>query len=112
MFKNHKDVPKTLVKDIKEFFNVDNIKDLDINEINDYCSDYTDRNTTFEVVASINNNINKFNFDNLKEALVQCDRLTDYDKGTDHSIVLYQDKKIVKFYHDRQWNFVKNSIYQ
>lgn len=50
-------------------------------------------------------------FDSLKEAFVFCDRLTNYDEGSDMSILLKQDGRTIKLYHNREWTYPKTSIY-
>ena len=113
MFNSYKEVSKNLIKEIKEFFNVSNIKELTLEEINDYCSQYSqDKVSKYVVIAEVDNKTIKQEFFSFKDALVASDRITNYDEGSDANIIISQDNQVVKFYMNRQWSFPKTSIYQ
>lgn len=107
MYNHHNAIPKDKLKELKAFFNINNIEEVDIEDINDYFN-----TTTFEVVSIDRDETYTNTFDNIKDALVECDRLTNYNEGSDIAIILYQDGEVVKYYHQRQWKFPKKSIYQ
>ncbi len=59
--------------------------------------------------------IRQIEFNELNEALVLLDRLTDYGYGSDNTIAFYQQDthvdNLIKVYHKRQWDYPRNSIY-
>lgn len=51
-------------------------------------------------------------FEDMHEALVLLDRLTDYGYGSDATVLFYQCGELVKYYRNREWKYPKKSIYE
>ena len=109
-FYDYDDVPKNIRQIIREQKNITRITELSIEEINSLAEECIDilnareKLKTFHVAYSYpGQKPSVLKFEDLEEAYVCMDRLTNYERGSDVTIIFAQAGNVVRRYKDREW---------
>lgn len=112
----HDQVPKEVKLLLKELEGIDNIQDYNISHINRLIAECENeanslskyKNYEVEYQGPGDRVSQKVKFNNLEEAFVCLDRLTNYGKETRVTLILSQAGKPVRGYHNGQWIYPQN----
>ena len=115
-FVTHRDIPKDLRIALRDLEGIDNVEDYSIVKINYLLNEYLKEQ---ESLSSLKNYDIEYqypeetksrtaHFNNLEDAFVFMDRLTNYGKGSCVTLVLTQAGKPVRGYQNMKWIYPQN----